>query len=84
MLLNFLKIAARTLRRNKRFTFLNLIGLAFGLATCLLIVLNILDERGYDCYNAAAIVSILITFITISYQSVKASMVNPVESLKNQ
>jgi putative ABC transport system permease protein len=48
MFTNFFKIAFRTLARNKVFSFINVFGLAAGLATCLLIILYITDELGYD------------------------------------
>lgn len=54
MLKNFLKIASRNLFKNKFYTSINIIGLAVGLATCLLILLYVLDELSYDKYNAKA------------------------------
>src|ERR1700743_1956159 len=48
MIANFLKTAIRNLTRNKVFSFINIFGLAVGLATCLLIMLYIADERSYD------------------------------------
>src|SRR4030095_7958214 len=48
MIRNYLKIAFRNLRRNKAFSFINISGLAVGLATCLLIMFYILEEEGYD------------------------------------
>jgi putative ABC transport system permease protein len=48
MLKTYLKIAFRNLSRNKVFSFINIFGLAIGLATCLLITLYILDELSYD------------------------------------
>jgi len=48
MLRNYIKIAIRNLTRNKAFSFINIFGLAAGLATCLLILLYILDESSYD------------------------------------
>lgn len=46
------KIASRNLLKNKGFTSLNIIGLALGLATCMLIVFYVIDELGYDRYHA--------------------------------
>jgi putative ABC transport system permease protein len=40
--------------KNKGFSAINIIGLAIGLATCLLILLFVLDELGYDRYNKKA------------------------------
>src|SRR5438552_11849243 len=54
MLKNFFKIAFRNLWKNKGFSAINIIGLAAGLATCLLILLYVLDELSYDKYNANA------------------------------
>ena len=54
MLKNYLKVALRNLWKNKSFSFINIVGLAIGLATCLLIVLFVQDELNYDCYNVNA------------------------------
>lgn len=51
MIKNFLKAAFRTLMKNKGFTAINILGLALGLAACLLIVFYVVDELSYDCYN---------------------------------
>lgn len=51
MLKNFLRIAVRHITRNKVFSFINIAGLAIGLATCLLIMLYILDEHSYDKHH---------------------------------
>ena len=54
MFKNYLKIAFRNLWKSKGFSALNIIGLAIGLATCLLIMLFVLDEISYDRYNKKA------------------------------
>jgi putative ABC transport system permease protein len=54
MLSNYLTIAFRNLWRHKAFTAINIIGLAMGMATCLLIVLFVLHELSYDRYHANA------------------------------
>jgi|GEM_PF-730 len=54
MFKNNLKIAFRSLRKNKGFTALNIIGLAAGLGVSLLIVLYVIDELSYDRYNVNA------------------------------
>ncbi|MFN8843238.1 MAG: FtsX-like permease family protein [Chryseotalea sp.] len=48
MLINYLLIALRTIKRNKLYATLNLIGLAIGIACCLLLALYIQDEWQYD------------------------------------
>jgi putative ABC transport system permease protein len=54
MLTNYLKMAWRTLRKQQGFTFINVFGLAVGLACCMIIMLYILDELSYDRYNTKA------------------------------
>jgi putative ABC transport system permease protein len=54
MLKNYLLIAWRNLLKNKSFSFINITGLAIGLACFLLIALFVLDELSYDKYNEKA------------------------------
>lgn len=54
MLRNYFKIVYRNLARNKIFSFINVVGLAVGLATCILIMLYIFGELGYDRHHADA------------------------------
>jgi putative ABC transport system permease protein len=54
MLKNYFKTAFRNLRKNPFYTSINIIGLSVGLATCLLIMLYVMDELSYDGYNAKA------------------------------
>lgn len=54
MFKNYFKIAFRNLLKNKFYTSINIIGLAAGLATCLLILLYVIDELSYDKYNVKA------------------------------
>ncbi|MEL6849689.1 MAG: ABC transporter permease, partial [Bacteroidota bacterium] len=51
MWLNYLKIAFRNLLKNKAFAGINILGLAMGLACCLLIVTYILDAVSYDSHH---------------------------------
>src|SRR6185312_2666546 len=48
MIFNYLKIAVRSLRKNKAFSAINIFGLAIGLACCMLIMAYISDETSYD------------------------------------
>jgi len=54
MIKNYIKTAFRSLKKNKGFTAINVLGLALGLATCLLIVFYVFDEWSYDSYNVKA------------------------------
>ncbi|MDB5130283.1 MAG: FtsX-like permease family protein [Mucilaginibacter sp.] len=51
MIKDFIKTAFRTLLKNKGFTAINVLGLALGLATCMLIVFYVIDELSYDKFN---------------------------------
>jgi putative ABC transport system permease protein len=51
MIKNYLKTAFRILKKHKGFTAINVLGLSIGLATCLSIILYIVDELSYDRYN---------------------------------
>ncbi|MFD2519364.1 ABC transporter permease [Emticicia soli] len=51
MIRNYLKIAFRNLLRSKTFSFINIFGLSVGLATCLLIMLYVIDELSYDKHH---------------------------------
>ena len=51
MLRNYLKIAIRNLRKHKGYSFINIFGLAVGLATCILILLWVQDEVSYDQFH---------------------------------
>jgi putative ABC transport system permease protein len=62
MLKNNFKIALRNLLRNKGFTAINLLGLALGIATCLLIVLYLQSQLIYDRYNKKADRTVRVVF----------------------
>jgi putative ABC transport system permease protein len=54
MLNNYLKIALRNIKRYKGYSLINILGLATGMACCLLIVLYIQDELSYDAFHVNA------------------------------
>ncbi len=54
MLRNYLKIAIRNLVKNKVYSFINIGGLAVGIACCLLITLYVVDELSFDRYHQNA------------------------------
>lgn len=51
MIWNNLKIAIRNLWRDKIYSFINLFGLAIGLASCMILSLYVIDEYSYDKCN---------------------------------
>ena len=54
MFKNYLKVALRTLKRYKAYSFINIAGLAIGLACCLLILLYVQYEHSFDRYHENA------------------------------
>ena len=52
MIRNFFIVAIRNLRRNKIFSTINILGLAIGMASAVLICLWIADEFGFDRFHA--------------------------------
>jgi putative ABC transport system permease protein len=52
MIKNFFIVAFRNLRRNKIFASINILGLAIGMASAILICLWIADEIGFDRFHA--------------------------------
>jgi putative ABC transport system permease protein len=51
MFKNYILIAVRLIKKNKLYSFINIFGLAIGLATCLLILLWIRDELSFDRFH---------------------------------
>lgn len=49
----FLKIATRYLLKNKLYSFINIFGLAFGVASFVLIMLYVNYERSYDSFDGS-------------------------------
>src|ERR1700744_4494359 len=54
MLKNYFKIAWRNLKKNRLYTFVNIVGLTVGIVSCLLIGIYIKNELGYDRFNENA------------------------------
>ena len=52
MLKNYLKVAIRNLRNHKGYSFVNVFGLAAGLACSFFILLWVQDELGFDSFHA--------------------------------
>ena len=54
MLKNYLKIALRNIKRHKGYSFINIVGLAVGMACCILILFWVQDELSYDRFHENA------------------------------
>ncbi len=51
MFKNYLKIALRNIKRQKVYSFINIVGLTVGMACCILIFLWVQDELSYDKFH---------------------------------
>lgn len=51
MLHNYFKIALRQLLKNKRFSALNIFGLATSMSVCMLVIMAVRDQYGYDEFH---------------------------------
>ncbi len=51
---NYFKVAFRKIKRQKGYSFINIAGLAIGMACCILILLWIQDELSFDRYHEKA------------------------------
>lgn len=54
MIRNYFKVAFRSLKKHKAFSFINITGLAVGLTCCMLIGLYINEEKSYDTFHENA------------------------------
>ena len=54
MFKNYLKVAFRNIKKQKGYAFINISGLAIGMAACLLIMLWVHDELNFDSFNENA------------------------------
>ena len=51
MIKNYITIALRNIKKHKTYSFINIFGLAIGIAACSLILLWVQDELSYDHYH---------------------------------
>jgi len=54
MIKNYFKIAIRNIIKHKSFSFINIIGLAIGIACSILILLFVTNELSYDKFHEKA------------------------------
>ena len=54
MIKNYFKTALRNLRKNKLYTFINVLGLTIGISSCIFLGLYIGDELSYDKFHSNA------------------------------
>jgi putative ABC transport system permease protein len=84
MLNNYIKTAIRSLFRHKVFSSINILGFAFSIAVCIVIILFVIKENSYDnCYpNASHIYKLIASnSSTIDYR-LKSNLVNNYSEIK--
>ncbi len=54
MIRNYLTVALRNMLKHKFYSGINILGLSIGIASCLLILLYVVDELSYDRFHAQA------------------------------
>lgn len=54
MFVNYLKVAIRSMLKHRIYSIINITGLAIGMTCCILIMLWVQDELGYDRFHAQA------------------------------
>jgi putative ABC transport system permease protein len=74
MFQNYLKVALRNIRRNKKYSLINLIGLTAGIACSLFIFVYVLNEFSYDRFHN----HIESIYQVLSHTDVKNNSVTPV------
>jgi len=87
MIKNYLKIAWRNLLKHKTFSLINILGLAIGIAACMIIFIYVHHELTYDQYNSKAdrIVRITTTFHTPESDMALATSPTPLaDALKRE
>jgi chromate transport protein ChrA len=66
MFKNYLKIVFRNIKRHKGYSFINIAGLAIGMA----------------CFILAGAMALVIALAAVSYQSIKAAVTRPIDALR--
>ena len=51
MIINYLKIAWRTIYKSKSFSLINIFGLSISMSVCLLVIMLIADQYSTDRHN---------------------------------
>lgn len=86
MLKNYLKIALRNIWKNKVFSAINIVGLAVGMAACIVIMLFVFYERSFDRMHSGNIYRLneVQTFDGMTAQNVALSMYPMGPTLKQE
>lgn len=75
MIKNYIKIAFRNFRKSKLYSFINVMGLALGIACCIVIYIFIQDEFSYDRFHENA--ENIYRVEEVRYQKLKSMIESP-------
>ncbi|WP_221394000.1 ABC transporter permease [Dyadobacter sp. NIV53] len=78
MIRNYFKIAFRALLRDKSYAFINVAGLAIGLAACIVIFLIVQNELSYDSFHKKAEHTYRVTVHGLDYNPSVSFAIAPV------
>ena len=78
MFFNYLKAALRNLLRHKGYAFINIFGLAIGIACCILILLYVQDELSFDTHHERADRLYRLVTETRSQDRARSSVTTPI------
>lgn len=91
MLKNYIKIAWRSLFKNRLFSFINIFGLTLSIAVCMMVMVQVKDELSYDLFHPYPDRTYRIISDVIENKNDKqyklayrASIENPVKNLRNE
>ena len=86
MLKNYIIIAVRNLKAKKAFSFINITGLAVGMAGAILIFLWVQNEYGYDAFhvNNKTLYKVWYKFVSKDYTGTSEITAGPLGNALNQ
>ena len=85
---NYIKIALRNIQKYKGYSFINILGLAIAWPVAFLAMRGWLNNFAYRItigwmeFVVAGVLTFLIALLTVSYQSIKAGLANPADSIR--
>jgi len=78
MLRNYIKVALRNIKRHKGYAFVNITGLAVGMACCLLLSIYVIHELNYDrCYADSDRIYRVITYKQTKVEEIRIAAASP-------
>ncbi|MEO6405202.1 MAG: ABC transporter permease [Ferruginibacter sp.] len=86
MIRNYFKLAWRNIKKDKFFSFINIMGLSIGLTCCMLIAFFIMHEYSYDSYhkNGDRVYQLGTDFMDDGKETRKANTAAPIAGMMQQ